>query len=58
MTKQPGGAPLSSRQVGLVVALTAMPLRLGRPAFQLNLTSRQSPMGHLVFGAILGGFVT
>lgn len=38
-------------------ALIAMPARLGMPVFELNTTAMQSLMGHVIFGAILGGVV-
>ena len=38
-------------------ALIAMPARLGMPVFELNTTAMQSLMGHIIFGAVLGGVV-
>lgn len=38
-------------------ALIAMPAKLGMPVFAINSTSLQSLMGHMIFGAILGGVV-
>jgi len=38
-------------------ALIAMPAKLGMPIFAINSTSLQSLMGHMIFGAILGGAV-
>jgi hypothetical protein len=36
-------------------ALVAMPARLGMPTFTIDTMAWQSLMGHVVFGAILGG---
>ncbi len=36
-------------------ALPLMPLRLGMPEFEINTTTMQSLMGHLLFGLVTAG---
>ena len=38
-------------------ALIAMPAKLGMPVFHLDAMAMKSLMGHMIFGAILGGVV-
>lgn len=38
----------------VVGALLIMPARLGMPMFEINTTTLQSLVGHIVFGAVLG----